>query len=267
MLLRLRALNLGPPSRLYTVLVSKGSPEYCRTSKTGLEPKSIKDTQPCIKRRSCLFFKATGSIEKPTDATDPEADASAAEKSGDDSVQVVEETGAQKEAEKVPTKKAAATFIASAAAETEGKAGTPVLSRRAVKTSATEKDADTRQEPESLSGAAKKEIRRNSKGFERFEDYFSDDDDNDTSKEAEQSTENDGDAAETPRKDGDKKSANAKKKVESKEVPLPLESYYNKKKGPWFVSQNLCGADFSAQPSSFMREQRLTGGPLEQSLG
>ena len=193
-----------------------------------------------------MFFKATGSIEKPTDATDPEADASAAEKSGDawlcqckhtknapfcdgshrdhgfsaseNSVQIVEETGAQKEAEKEPTKKAAATFIASAAAETEGKAGTPVLSRRAVKTSATEKDADTRQEPESLSGAAKKEIRRNSKGFERFEDYFSDDDDNDTSKEAEQSTENDGDAAETPRKDGDKKSANAKKKVESKEV-------------------------------------------------
>ena len=139
----------------------------------------------------------------------------------------MEEAGGQKEAEKEPTKKAAATFIASAAAETDAKVGTPVLSRRAVKTSATEKDAaDKDKDTESLSAAAKKEIRRNSKGFERFEDYFSDEDDADASvdqsaKDAEPTAENDDDDGQSPsKKDSDKKAAEAKKKAEAKEVKL-----------------------------------------------
>jgi len=89
-----------------------------------------------------------------------------------------------------------------------------VLSRRAPKTSTTEKDAD--KETESLSVAGKKEIRRNSKGFERFEDYFSEEEDGDDSvDQSAKETETD---AETPKKAGDKKSAEAKKKAEAKEV-------------------------------------------------
>ena len=82
--------------------------------------------------------------------------------------QIVEEN--TKEVDKEPTKKAA-TFIASAAAETEAKTGTPILARRAAKTSTTDKDpAETKGDD-----GAKKKIRRNSKGFEVFLDYFSED--------------------------------------------------------------------------------------------
>ena len=88
----------------------------------------------------------------------------------------------------MPTKetsvKETSTFIASAAAAVEVKGGTPLLSRRAVKLTGADKNVekdkntDTEKEKE-----GKKKIRRNSKGFERFEDYFSDSEDGESTVE------------------------------------------------------------------------------------
>ena len=194
-----------------------------------------------------------------------------ADKTADDSVQIIEEEKSEKTDSDKPEKesnkpekesnkgvKEASTFIASAAAASDVKAGTPILSRRVVKTSTTEKNAetvktstaenaDTEKETEKevedagAEKSTKKEIRRNSKGFERFEDYFSDSADEGDNSTADKSTkspakesdknvdkESNGDAVKSSDasakamtdKDVDKKSTEAKKKPEPKEVRL-----------------------------------------------
>ena len=91
-------------------------------------------------------------------------------------------------AKEIPTKetsvKETSTFIASAAAAVEVKGGTPLLSRRAVKLTGADKNVEKDKNVDSeKEDEGKKEIRRNSKGFERFEDYFSDSEDGESTVE------------------------------------------------------------------------------------
>jgi hypothetical protein len=99
------------------------------------------------------------------------------------------------------------------------------LSRRIVKTSVTEKESDKETKHDE---GSKKEIRRNSKGFERFEDYFSDDDDEDNDSSAEPSKKN-SDGVEASKKEADKKSVDTKKTKEVNTRVLKFCLHYTKK--------------------------------------
>ena len=213
----------------------------------------------------CFFQVPKKTVSAPEPAADTVADVSVeqADKTADDSVQIIEEEKSEKTESNKPEKtdsnkpekesskgvKEASTFIASAAAASDVKVGTPILSRRVVKTSTTEKNAETEKEtPKKVDDAtgektSKKEIRRNSKGFERFEDYFSDSADEGETSGADKSMkspekvtdkndkigdkESNGDTEKplappaktsTEKDGGNKKSTEAKKKAEAKEV-------------------------------------------------
>ena len=74
--------------------------------------------------------------------------------------------------------------------------GTPHLSRRVVKISEKETEKEAKKYDAVVAADKKKEIRRNSKGFERFEDYFSDSEEGDSTVEKKSpEKENNGDVA------------------------------------------------------------------------
>ncbi len=74
--------------------------------------------------------------------------------------------------------------------------GTPHLSRRVVKISEKETEKEAKKDDALVAVDKKKEIRRNSKGFERFEDYFSDSEEGDSTIEKKSpEKENNGDVA------------------------------------------------------------------------